>query len=146
MMANKEIIKKYSAGGIIYHNGKYLTIKWLSEGTVEFPKGTIELGETIEQACIREVLEETGYNMRIVAPLTVSNFVFEWHDGRTYDKTVHYFLLERIDELDPVTNREENEDFENYWLNAGEAYDALSFDDTKVALKKAISIVSGLKI
>lgn len=60
-------------------------------------------------------------------------------------KTVHYFLLERIDELEPVTNREDNEDFENTWLSAKEAYAALSFDDMKAALKKAIEIIEGPK-
>jgi 8-oxo-dGTP pyrophosphatase MutT (NUDIX family) len=141
----RDIVKKISAGGIIHHNGRYLTIRWTSEGTTEFPKGTIEPGETPEQACIREVLEETGYNVRIIVPLTVSNFTFDWHDGRTIEKTVHYFLLERIDELEPVTNREDNEDFDNNWLSAEEAYSALSFDDMKVALKKAISIVESTK-
>ena len=140
-----KIIKKISAGGVLYDNGKYLTIKWISEGTVELPKGTIESGENPEQTCIRELKEETGYNVKVIAPLTVSNFTFDWHDGRTIEKTVHYFLLERIDELEPVTNREDNEDFENIWLNAKEAYAALSFDDMKAALKKAIEIIEGPK-
>ena len=137
----KNIVKKISAGGIIYHNGKFLTIKWFSEGTTELPKGTIESGETPEQACVREVLEETGYNVHIVAPLIVSNFMIDWHDDRVIEKKVHYFLLKRADDLEPVTNREDNEDFENTWLSAEEAYSALSFDDMKVALKKAIDIV-----
>lgn len=137
----KNIIKNISAGGIIHYKGQFLTIKWLSEGTTEFPKGTIEPGETPEQACVREVLEETGYNVRVVAPLTVSNFVFDWHDDRTIEKTVHYFLLQRIDELEPVTNREDNEDFENTWLSADEAHSALSFDDMKAALRKAVEII-----
>jgi 8-oxo-dGTP pyrophosphatase MutT (NUDIX family) len=137
----KDIFKKESAGGVLYSDGQYLTIKWVSEGTTELPKGTIEPGEIPEQACIREVREETGYNVRVIAPLTVSNFTFVWHDGRTIEKTVHYFLLERTDELEPITNREDNEDFENTWLGASEAYSALSFDDTKAALKAAIDII-----
>ena len=79
--------------------------------------------------------------VRIVAPLTISDFIFDWHDGRTINKIVHYFLLERIDELEPVANREDNEDFENTWLTAKDAYSALSFDDMKAALKKAIDII-----
>ena len=139
------IIKKVSAGGVVYNNGKYLTIKWISEGTVELPKGTIEPGETPEQACVREVREETGYSVCIVAPLTISNFTFDWHDGRTINKTVHYFLLERVDNLEPTPNREDNEDFENVWMSADEAYSALSFDDAKVAFKKAIDIIETTK-
>jgi 8-oxo-dGTP diphosphatase len=138
----KHIIRKFSAGGVVHSDGKFLTIKWLSEGTVELPKGTVEEGETPEQACIREILEETGYNVKIVELLMVSTFMFDWKDGNKYKKTVHYYLAERIDNLQSVPRREDNEDFENDWLNAKDAYEALSFDDMKVALKKAADLVS----
>lgn len=137
MSNQKNIIKKVSAGGIIYQDGKYLTIKWLSEGTVEIPKGTVEPNESIEEACVREILEETGYNTEIVAPLTVSNFTFDWHDGKTYNKTVHYFLLRRVDGKEPTPNREDNEDFENNWQTAEATLDSLSFEDMKQAMQKS---------
>lgn len=143
-MTNK-IIKKVSAGGVLYDKGKYLTIKWISEGTVELPKGTIEPGETSEAACIREVFEETGYNTRIVSPITVSSFTFVWHDGKTYEKTVHFYLLERVDNLDPTPNREANEDFENLWLDADDTYLLLTYENIKDVFKKAIDIVEGTK-
>lgn len=137
------VIKKVSAGGVVYHKGKYLTIKWLSENTYELPKGTVESGESLEEACVREVLEETGYNVRVLAPLTVSNFTFKWHDGKTYDKTVHYFLLKRTDNLPPKPTREDNEDFENNWLSGKEALDTLSFNDMREAMAKAIELIDG---
>lgn len=93
------------------------------------------------RSCITQYFIQTGYSVRIVAPLTISDFTFDWHDGRTINKIVHYFLLERIDALEAVANREDNEDFENTWLTAKEAYSALSFDDMKAALKKAIDII-----
>jgi 8-oxo-dGTP pyrophosphatase MutT (NUDIX family) len=135
------IIKKVSAGGIVHQNGKYLTIRWLSEGTVEIPKGTVEPNESIEEACVREIFEETGYNTEIVAPLTVSNFTFDWHNGKTYNKTVYYFLLRRIDNKKSTPNREDNEDFENKWQDAETTLNSLSFDDMKEAMQKAINIV-----
>ena len=60
---DKDIVKRVSAGGVVYHKGKYLVIKWGSEKTTELPKGTIELGENPEQACVRELKEETGYTI-----------------------------------------------------------------------------------
>ncbi|MDF2671708.1 MAG: mismatch repair protein MutT, partial [Paenibacillus sp.] len=33
------------------------------------PSGGREQGETLEQCCIREVFEETGYEIRVVRPL-----------------------------------------------------------------------------
>lgn len=133
-----DVIKKESAGGVLYSQGKYLVIRWISRGTVELPKGTIEDRETVEHACIREVFEETGYNVEIVCPLTISNFTIDWDDGRRINKTVHYFLLKRIDDLKPTPKREAHEDFANLWLNEKECRNALSFDDMKNAFDGAV--------
>ena len=44
---------------ILKHNGKWLLTRHLIRG-VEFPGGKAEHGETIEEAVIRETIEETG--------------------------------------------------------------------------------------
>lgn len=44
---------------ILKHNGKWLLTRHLVRG-VEFPGGKAEHGETIEEAVIRETIEETG--------------------------------------------------------------------------------------
>ncbi|WP_432352539.1 NUDIX domain-containing protein [Sporosarcina sp. A2] len=44
---------------VLKHNGKWLLTTHKIRG-VEFPGGKAELGETIEDAAIREVMEETG--------------------------------------------------------------------------------------
>ncbi|MEZ5184579.1 MAG: NUDIX hydrolase [Candidatus Nanopelagicales bacterium] len=56
------------------------------------PKGHVEQGETVEQAALREVLEETGLTAAIVAPLGVIDFWFAVEDRRIH-KTVHHFLM-----------------------------------------------------
>lgn len=56
------------------------------------PKGHVEPGETIDQAAVREVREETGISGRILAPLGVIDFWFV-ADGSRVHKTVHHFLL-----------------------------------------------------
>jgi 8-oxo-dGTP diphosphatase len=45
------------------------TPKRLQSGQWGFPKGHAELGETAEQVAIRETLEETGYQVRIIKQL-----------------------------------------------------------------------------
>lgn len=136
------VIKKTSAGGVLYQEGRYLIIKWGSERTYELPKGTIETGETPEEACVREMLEETGYNVRVTYPLNKATFTFNWHDGDTYEKTVHYFLMERTDDAAPTPSREEGEDFENIWLPYEDAITRLSHRDMREAVELAHSIVS----
>lgn len=120
-MPNSDPIKKTSAGGVIFHDGKFLLIKWKSQGTVELPKGTVEAGETLKEAALREVLEETGYKARIIEKLNTFNHVFTWHDGVTYDKTVHYFLMHLEDEKKHQHQRQDNEDFVNKWVPIAEA-------------------------
>jgi 8-oxo-dGTP pyrophosphatase MutT (NUDIX family) len=138
-MSNSDPVKKISAGGVVYHNGKFLLIKWKSEGTVELPKGTVETGETLEDAALREVLEETGYKGKIIDKLNTFNHVFTWHDGVTYDKTVHYFLMLLDDDKKFRHQRQENEDFINKWVPIHDAEQQLTHSDTKEAVRLAIA-------
>jgi 8-oxo-dGTP pyrophosphatase MutT (NUDIX family) len=81
-----------NAGIIIYtiENG---TIKYLllfsTQHTWSFPKGGIELDETIQQAALRELFEET----KIVLPRTDPVFYFTESHTRTYETTT-YFVTE----------------------------------------------------
>jgi 8-oxo-dGTP pyrophosphatase MutT (NUDIX family) len=56
------------------------------------PKGHVEAEETIEEAAVREVEEETGIRGRIVAPLGAIDYWFS-ADRRRIHKTVHHHLL-----------------------------------------------------
>lgn len=75
------------------------------------PKGGVEPGETVEQAALREVREETGHTATIEAPLGSISYSFVWRPERVrYHKRVHYFLMrwdgappgERDDEAEHV--------------------------------------------
>jgi 8-oxo-dGTP pyrophosphatase MutT (NUDIX family) len=61
--------------------------------TWTLPKGTPDPGESTEQTALREVAEETGLEVRIVAPLPSIEYAFV-QDGTRIEKTVHYFLME----------------------------------------------------
>ena len=137
-----DTIRKFSAGGIVYSEGKVLTIKWLSKNWIEFPKGTIEKNETKEDACIREVLEETGYKTSIIQSLGDVTFEFDWSDGKHYKKTVYSYLLKLADDNEPMPNREDNEDYENTWMTIDEANKRLTYDTDKEFLQKVIDIIA----
>jgi 8-oxo-dGTP pyrophosphatase MutT (NUDIX family) len=59
------------------------------------PKGHLEQGETLEQAAIREVAEETGITGDIIGSLGTIDFWFVV-DGRRVHKTVHHYLMRAI--------------------------------------------------
>src|SRR5262249_45670170 len=58
-----------------------------------FPKGKLEPGETLEQAAIREVEEETGLTCSLVKELTISRYQYRTRKGELQPKAVHYFLM-----------------------------------------------------
>lgn len=61
------------------------------------PKGTPEPGESFAETARREVREETGINVRILAPITSIRYSFlGHHDGIRYDKTVHFYLMKPL--------------------------------------------------
>lgn len=57
------------------------------------PKGGLSQGETVEEAALREVREETGLDVRLVRPLRDIEYWF-WARGTRIHKKVHYFLME----------------------------------------------------
>ena len=63
------------AAAIIIKDGKVLLVHRI-RGEMEYwvlPGGSIEAGESPEQACCREAKEETGLDIRIVRPVPFSN-------------------------------------------------------------------------
>lgn len=131
-----DVVKKHSAGGLLTHEGKFLIIHWVSQNTYELPKGTIDNGEAIEAACLREIKEETGYDASILTHLSTAHIDYVWSDGIHYQKTIDYFLMRPTD-LTETPAREEHEDFTNLWCTYDEAKDLLTFDHAVKALELA---------
>ena len=76
------------------------------------PKGGIEPGETIEEAALREVREETGHGAVIGELLGTIDYWFVWRPDRIrYHKFVHYYAM-RWDELPPGERDDEAEHVE----------------------------------
>lgn len=72
-MYNKNMKKLTIATGVIENNGKYLIARrtepeWL-KGLWEFPGGTVEENETVNETLIREILEETNLNIEPIKHL-----------------------------------------------------------------------------
>lgn len=104
---------------VLQHKGKWLLTKHPKRG-VEFPGGKREPGETIEEAAIRETMEETGVtisNVREIATYVV-------YDRQPFCKAVYTGTVTSIDE-----NHERHETEGALWLTDDELNrcDYLSF-------------------
>lgn len=64
-----------------------LLISRPAQGDVSLPKGKVDPGESLPQTAVREVAEETGYDVRLGVPLGTTSYVLP--NGR--DKTVAYW-------------------------------------------------------
>lgn len=92
------VLQAVSAGGVVYRIGgrgaEIVLCGRTREGLWALPKGTPEPGESIRETALREVREETGLGVRIVADLGVINYEFARPlEGVRFEKTVHHFLM-----------------------------------------------------
>ena len=91
------------------------------------PKGHIEVGETPEQAALREVAEETGIESAIERSLGVIDFWF-MAGGKRIHKTVHHYLFR---ETGGLLAPQESEVDEVGWFPLAEIVDRLAYPDEK---------------
>ena len=88
---NCEIINQYSehydnppkcvrraSRGLVIDGDKILLSYEVNTDVYMSPGGGLEVGETLEECCVRELLEETGYKVKPVNPFVVINeYCFE---------------------------------------------------------------------
>jgi 8-oxo-dGTP pyrophosphatase MutT (NUDIX family) len=136
-----------SAGGIVIRyqdSGPQLVVgrrKRERDGaTWTLPKGTPVPGESLEETAVREVSEETGLQVCILAPLDAIRYTFVQR-GTRIRKTVHYFLMK------PTGGDLEGHDreFEEVrWVPFAEASALLSFETERSLVELAASRLADL--
>ncbi|MDQ0427528.1 8-oxo-dGTP pyrophosphatase MutT (NUDIX family) [Planomicrobium stackebrandtii] len=89
---NNEKIIWTGAAGIVMVQNKILMVREKATKNWSVPSGEIEKGETPEQACAREVWEETGFKVKIANSIRIKREIVE-----NYDVTTYYFKCEITD-------------------------------------------------
>ncbi|NMA96167.1 MAG: NUDIX domain-containing protein [Clostridiales bacterium] len=125
-----------SCGAVVYSilNSKieYLLVRSRGDnGFWGFPKGHTEKGETEEETCIREVLEETGINISLKEGF---RDILNYMPSEDVDKDLILFLGE-AKEQDVLIQEEELSDYR--WCNLEDGMRLLTFEDNKKTLVKA---------
>jgi 8-oxo-dGTP diphosphatase len=90
-------------GGVVIENGRALLIRRGSEplrGQWSIPGGTLELGETLEQGVARELLEETGLEVRVLELIEVFDRIFAESENTPHNPgrgpRFHYVIVDYL--------------------------------------------------
>jgi len=132
-----------SAGGVVLRQGGsgpelVLGRRRRDRDTVTWslPKGTPDGDETIEQTALREVEEETGLQVRILAPVGPIEYWFV-QKGTRIHKTVHYYLMETVG---GDLSLHDHEFDEVRWVSVADAETLMSFATERDVVARAIPL------
>lgn len=134
-----------AAGGIVSNKeGKILFIHRL--GKWDLPKGKIEKDESLEQAALREVEEETALQELILEEFVNSTFhVYKERNGDRVLKTTYWFKMSYVGEKAPVPQTEEGIT-EVSWKNQDEILQEVfpkTFQNIKLILQTSGTVIDG---
>ena len=130
----------FAAGGIVLLEDKILLVKNKKDSSSSsgepwwgYPKGHLEEGEKPSEAAVREVFEETGFEVKIVntKPIAESRYEIE-HSGEILQKTVWFYEMEVIEAF----KNEPDDEIEEIALeNFDNALNLLTHDEDRKILK-----------
>ena len=109
-----------AAGGVVRQGSKILLVHRPRYDDWTFPKGKADGDEPDEDCALREVLEETGLNCRLLSELPSTTYT----DARGRPKRVRYWLMEPLG----GTFRPTREVDEVRWCEPAVAATLLSYD------------------
>lgn len=144
---NGAVRREFSAGGAVVRRirGEWRLAAIRPGGRSDvwaLPKGNIGPGERSEDAAAREVLEETGLDVRLVEKLGDVRYVYTW-DGERIFKIVSFFLFRyRTGALGRISPEHAHEVAEARWLALADAPRLLSYGGERSIAAKALARVT----
>ncbi len=88
------MVPRVAVGALVIKTQSVLLVKRgkaPSDGQWAIPGGSIELGETLQQAAEREIFEETGIRIRAAEPVYTFDFIERNRHGRI---RFHYVIID----------------------------------------------------
>ena len=136
-------VRDVSAGGVIYRTrdgaAEIALVGKLSPRRWGLPKGGPQKSESLEQAAVREVTEETGLQARLIRPIGEIDYWFRW-GGRRHFKTVHFYLMEAIG--GDVSQHDDEYDVVE-WFSLDEALRNMTYRSEVDIVERAAAMLRG---
>jgi 8-oxo-dGTP pyrophosphatase MutT (NUDIX family) len=136
--------REFSAGGVLVKliRGRPMVAairpQGKPEGTWALPKGNVDPGEAPAETAVREVLEETGVQGRLVEKLGDVKYTYTRRDGLRVFKVVSFYLLKAgRGRLGEIEEQMRVEVAEARWLPLDEAPRLLAYGGEREMAKKA---------
>ena len=113
-----------AAGGVVKNiKSEYLLIKRF--GIWDLPKGKVETGETMMEAAVREVCEETGLRNVVATGSLPETYHIYYQHKQWFLKKTHWFLMQTSEDTKLIPQADEDIS-EAVWMNKPDALLALS--------------------
>lgn len=141
-----ETTKERSAGIVVYYGDPKATIEYLilhyASGHWDFPKGKLEADETVVDAAIRELKEETGLTVDLDTNFERKlHYFFRNKQGELISKTVTLFVGQT--QSKQVILSDEHIGYS--WLSFQEAREKLTFKNAQRILNMANSYITPVR-
>ena len=136
-------VPETSAGGFVLCSDGSLRVALIGRlnrgGRIDWcvPKGHPEGDETIEQAAIREIAEETGLEVDILEHLGDIRYEFQTPE-KTVVKTVHHFLMQQTGGELTIENDPDQEAVDVRWFSLDELEKQLTHENERRLARKVI--------
>jgi len=133
--------KVFSAGGVVLRriegSLEVALIRTTGNLKLQLPKGLIDTGESIEDAAVREVREETGLHAEIIRHISTVSYEYSADYGagpQDFDKKVDFFLMRY---LSGDTRNHDHEVAEATWEKLEEAEALMLYESEADVLRSA---------
>ena len=118
----------FAAGAVCWReDGKDLVVAIIHRGRYHdwtFPKGKVDSGETLAEAAVREIKEETGLKVKLGVPLSTVSYPLD----KSKTKVVHYWAAKVSDKAIAKSKFKPDEEVsEVVWLKAEQAFACLLY-------------------